>query len=203
MSLIHLSNINLTFNEKQIFKDFSLNVNKGEKILITGKSGKGKSTILKILLGFINYDSGNFFFDKQLVSINDFSEIRTKFAYVNQDVTIRPGKVKLILSEIATFSKNTYDGNFDKKLADLFEFDIALLEKETSELSGGERQRLGIIISIMLNRDIFLLDEVTSALDKNLKKKVVDYYANSNATVISISHDSCWTESNLFREVII
>jgi len=50
-----------------------------------------------------------------------------------------------------------------------------LLDKDTAELSGGERQRLGIILSIMICRDIFLLDEITSALDKDLKDRVVEY----------------------------
>lgn len=203
MNVIELQNIDLSFDNKEILKNFSLSIKKGDKVLISGKSGKGKSTILKILLGFINYDNGNLFVHNKLVSKNDFRDIRNSFAYVNQDVTLRPGKVSEILNEIASFSGNSYNGGFDLELANLFEFETHLLDKDTDELSGGERQRLGIIISIMLSRDIFLLDEVTSSLDNNLKEKVVNYYANCEATVIAISHDTCWSETKGFREVIL
>lgn len=203
MSLIELSNINLKFNNKEVLKDFSLSIKDGEKILITGKSGKGKSTLLKILLGFVNFDDGNFHYKGDLVNNLSYRDIRKDIAYVNQDVTLRPGKVSDVLKEIASFSGNSYKGEFDYELASLFEFDIDLLDKDTVELSGGERQRLGIILSIMLCRDIFLLDEITSALDKDLKDKVVEYFANCKASVIVISHDSCWLNSYKFREVLL
>jgi len=203
MSLIQLSDININFNNKEVLKDFSLSINEGEKILITGKSGKGKSTLLRILLGFVKSDGGDFYYKGELITSSGYSDIRKEIAYVNQDVTLRPGKVKDVLEEIATFSGNSYDGGFDNELASLFEFDIDLLAKDTVELSGGERQRLGIILSIMLGRDVFLLDEITSALDKNLKTKVVEYYANCKGTVVAISHDSCWLDSDKFREVIL
>ena len=186
-----------------LYLDFSLSINEGEKILITGKSGKGKSTLLKILLGFVKFDHGTFHYKGDNVTCNDYRDIRKDLAYVNQDVTLRPGKVSDVLEDVATFSGNTYSGGFDNDLASLFEFDIDLLDKDTADLSGGERQRLGIILSIMLNREVFLLDEITSALDKNLKERVVDYYANCKCTVIAISHDSCWLESDKFREVIL
>lgn len=203
MSLIKLSNIDITFDNKEILKQFSISIKAGEKILITGKSGKGKSTLLKLLLGFIKFESGEYYFNEKLVTNSDYRTIRKELAYVNQDVTLRPGIVSEVLDEISLFSGNSYSGGFDNELSKLFEFDNELLEKNTIELSGGERQRLGIILSIMLNREVFLLDEITSALDKGLKSKVVDYYASCDATVIAISHDSCWLESNKFREVIL
>lgn len=201
MSLIDFSKIHLRYGEKKIFKDFSLSIDEGEKVLITGKSGNGKSTLLRILLGFANFDSGALFVRDKLVTPADYAEIRKLFAYVNQDVTLRPGNTRLVLGEIAKFSGNTYDGGFDEELAERFEFDLELLDKDTEELSGGERQRLGIILSIMLDREIFLLDEVTSALDEGLKRKVADYFAASDKTVISISHDREWTASQKFRKV--
>lgn len=201
MSLIEFNNISLSFDNRDLFKDFSLTIEESEKVLISGKSGNGKSTLLRILLGFACVDSGDIYINNQLVSPSDFSETRKLFAYVNQDVTLRPGKVSDVLKEISKFSGNSYNGGFNEQLADLFEFDLSLLEKDTEELSGGERQRLGIILAIMLNRPVFLLDEVTSALDKDLKKKVADYFAQSEKTVIVISHDSEWLKSNKFRKV--
>ena len=68
-----------------------------------------------------------------------------------------------------------------------------ILEKNFENLSGGEKQRIGILIALMLERDVFLLDEVTSALDSELKKKVVDHFLkHKDWTLFIISHDREW-----------
>jgi len=198
--MIEFKNIDLTFDEKKVFNGFSMSVDVGEKVLITGKSGSGKSTLLSLLLGFADLDGGEIYIQDKLLTHADISETRKLFAYVNQDVTIRPGKAADVLKQVASFSGNDYEGGFDEELARLFEFDLSLLNKDTQELSGGERQRLGIILAIMLDRPVFLLDEVTSALDKNLKAKVADYFAECDNTVVSISHDREWTKTGKFRK---
>ena len=73
------------------------------------------------------------------------------------------------------------------------ELEHDILDKNFQELSGGEKQRIGILTSLLLNRDIYLLDEVTSALDMKLKKKVADYFlAQEDWTLLIISHDQEW-----------
>ena len=73
------------------------------------------------------------------------------------------------------------------------ELEDNILDKNFQELSGGEKQRIGILISLLLDRDIYLLDEVTSTLDMNLKKKIADYFlAQEDWTLLVISHDREW-----------
>lgn len=201
MAIIEYKNINLSFDQKIILKDFSLLINQGEKILVSGKSGKGKSTLLRMLLGFQLPDSGQIYVDGKELHSDKIYEFRQNFAYVNQDITIRNGKTSDVLKEIATFKGNNFDGYIANDLLEYFEMEKALLYKKTSELSGGERQRLGIVLSIMLDRPIFLLDEVTSALDAELKEKTVSYFEETNKTVISISHDIEWMKHDVFRKV--
>lgn len=201
MSLIKLQDICLSFGPKLIFDHFNLKVNRGDKILITGKSGKGKSTLLKILLGFCRVDSGKIFIAGQEMDPARLKTQRQKFAYVNQDVTLRDGVVKEILCEIAKFDHNRFKGQISGELLDYFEFNPELLDKNITQLSGGERQRLGLMIAIMLDREIYLLDEVTSALDGNLKAKVARYFGESEATVIAISHDDSFKNTGKFQEV--
>jgi putative ABC transport system ATP-binding protein len=215
MELIRLSGINLKLNEREntrsekkqrnrtIFENYNLTVNEGDKIQISGRSGSGKSTLLKILLGFVRPDSGNVFIKGRKITDKDFRHVRTLFAYVNQDVTLRPGPVRQILKDISSFSGNKYDGQIDEKLARFFDMEPALFDKDTEKLSGGERQRLGLMIAVELDRPVFLLDEVTSALDAELKQKTADYFAAAGKTVIVVSHDPEWRRSGKFKQEIL
>ena len=203
MQKIEFKNVSLKFGDKIVLKDFNLQINEKDKILISGKSGKGKSTLLKILLGFENIDDGQIIIDgKDLEDLNMF-ETRQLFSYVNQDITFRFGKIKDILKEISKFSGNSFDGSIDDELMKYFEFEENLLEKTIDDLSGGERQRLGLIVAIILDRPVYLLDEITSALDAELKEKVAVYFANVDKTVIAVSHDDVWANTEKFRKVVL
>jgi putative ABC transport system ATP-binding protein len=74
-NLLELSNINLKFNNKQILNNFSLQLSDGDKVLISGNSGKGKSTIFRILLGFEVFDSGKYLINKKDISEFSFFDI--------------------------------------------------------------------------------------------------------------------------------
>ncbi len=206
MPLIELKDINLTYEGKVLFEGFDLTIEKGEKILISGKSGAGKSSLIKILLGFRDFDTGHVKIIDKVLKPNEFSDFRTLYAYVNQDVTVRTGKVREFVETLASYKNNDFrlakPYGLDEGLMEFFEFDKSLIDRDTSVLSGGERQRLGIIIAIMLKKPVFLLDEVTSALDSDLKKKVARYFAECKETVISISHDQVWEDTGKFRKVV-
>ena len=127
---IEMEDVNLKVDNKILLNNFNLKINKGDKILITGKSGAGKSSLIKILLGFRNYDSGQLYFiDKHLKS-GDFSELRHIYAYVNQDVTIRKGNIKEFLHTLESYKNNAFeyigDHGLEPELMDLFEFDSNL-----------------------------------------------------------------------------
>jgi putative ABC transport system ATP-binding protein len=85
-----------------------------------------------------------------------------------------------------------------KELASLLEFlrlKESILQEDFEKLSGGEKQRILIVIALLLRRSVFLLDEVTSALDAELKEKVRDHFIKKDDwTVIVISHDKDWLQ---------
>jgi putative ABC transport system ATP-binding protein len=192
--MIEFQQISVSFNDKNILSDFSLFINSGEKVVITGKSGIGKSTIIKLLLGLIHPDQGNILFEGKKLDKKLIWEFRKKAAYVNQNSDIGEGLVKDQIKRYVNFKANRHH-HTEKIIKYLNEFSLTedFLEKKIEELSGGERQRLAIVIALLLDRKIFLLDEITASLDSDLKQTVADYFLNNPEwTVIAISHDEPW-----------
>jgi putative ABC transport system ATP-binding protein len=198
--LIKYKNIGISFGNKNILLGFNLSIKKNQKVLIRGKSGIGKTTLLKMLLGFTRPTEGTIYFQNQKINSETCWEARKKISYVSQDTDLGEGKIKNLLNEIFSYKINKEKLDLNKVLAFMQELELEddILEKNFQELSGGEKQRIGILISLLLNRDIYLLDEVTSALDGNLKKKVADYFlAQEDWTLLIISHDREWERDTI------
>lgn len=190
--MIKIRKLNCELNGKKIFEDFNLNVLDGEKILLSAPSGKGKTTLFNILLGFQRSD-GEIFIDNLKLNKKNISKIRNKISYVSQDIDFQDKIVEELIREVANYSANKNKFEFEEIKKYLEEFEILdSLNKKVSELSGGERQRLGFIICMGLNRKIWLLDEVTASLDSKMKKKIVEFVLKSKSTVLVISHDDIW-----------
>lgn len=202
--MIEFRDIALKFHEKQLFDGFNLTINDGEKVVLKAASGSGKSTLLKMVLGFVKPDRGHVFIDGIQMSRQSIHHIRQTCGYVSQDVDFRNGPVEETIKAVFEYKANrhlTYDR--DKLLHFFDELDLERdsINKKVHQLSGGERQRLGFILCILLERKIWLLDEVTSGLDSNLKDKIVNWVASSDKTVITISHDDVWLEDDRIKVV--
>ncbi len=198
-SMITFDHIHLAFDGRKILNDLSFEVKRGEKVVVLAKSGSGKSSLFSLILGFLEPDEGRVFFDGRLVDEKSVWEIRKKIAYIDQDISLGNGKIPDLLDFVLKLKTNIHLDGSRKQLQELlqyFEFDEEVVKKDIESLSGGERQRLAIIIAVLLQRDVFLLDEVTSALDKQLKKKVADFFiAREDWTCLVISHDPVWLEN--------
>jgi len=199
--MIKFNNIYLRYKDKSIFNNLSLEIKRGEKVVISGKSGLGKSSLFYLILGFVIPDSGNVFFNGVPINEKSIWNIRRQISFINQDVIIGKGKVSDWLKFVFSLKANTSLGfnnnnNKIKKLFNYFELDYGIIDKNIEILSGGERQRLAIITSILLEREVFLLDEPTSALDPPIKKRVVDFFCKRDDwTVVVISHDVIWLKN--------
>ncbi|MCK4377849.1 MAG: ATP-binding cassette domain-containing protein [Deltaproteobacteria bacterium] len=197
--MITFDHIHLAFDGRKILNDLSFEVKRGEKVVVLAKSGSGKSSLFSLVLGFVEPDEGKVFFDGRMIDEKIVWEVRKKIAYVDQDVSLGGGKILDLLDLVAKLKTNIHLDGFREQLRELlqyFELDKEVIKKDIEDLSGGERQRLAIIIAVLLQRDVFLLDEVTSALDKQLKKKVADFFiARKDWTCLVISHDPVWLEN--------
>lgn len=200
--MIKLTNIDLKFGDNQVFKDFNLGVDKEEKVLLAAPSGKGKSTLFKLLLGFQRCDGGTIELEGKTLNRQHMPHFRNKIGYVSQDVDLRNGKIRDLIREILDYKQNRHIEYSEERLLELaayFDLPKDLLDKEVRQLSGGERQRLGIIICALLDKDVWLLDEVTSGLDTQMSEKVIDFILGQEKTVLIVSHDEKWKQSDCVR----
>ncbi len=194
--MIQLQNISLTLDGRPLFRDLSVEVPAGGRLIISGESGSGKTTLLRMLLGFVLPDNGKVFIDNQELKLHNVWQLRQNMAYVSQEMQIGRGRVDAFIKEILRFKNNrgiAYDE--DRVLALLNDFQLGsnAIQKDLNDLSGGELQRVAIIVTLLLNRKIYLLDEVTSALDEPLKELIVDYFSRlKDKTLIVSSHDKIW-----------
>lgn len=195
ISMEHIS-FSYPGSEKEVLKDFSLSVEKGTSVAITGHSGRGKSTLAKLLLGFYPADKGKIYIDGIGLEEMGLHKLREQIAYVPQepylyDVSIgeniaygRPGATE---EEIIKAAKAANAHNFIMKQPDGY---AALVGERGAKLSGGEKQRIAIARAILKNAPILLLDEATSALDNESEYLVQEAIGKlmKDRTTIMIAH---------------
>jgi putative ABC transport system ATP-binding protein len=203
--MIRLENINVKFNDDYLIKDLSFTVEKGEKFLIYGQSGIGKTTIFRLLLGFEFPQTGKIYFEDKVLDVPTVWDIRQKVAYVSQNLDIGGGNVSRLIQRVFSYKSNahiTVSDERQKELLSFFRLKESILNEDFEKLSGGEKQRIAIIISVLLDRNIFLIDEPTSSLDIELKERVMKYFIeNKTWTVLAISHDTDWLNRSGLRVV--
>jgi putative ABC transport system ATP-binding protein len=135
--MLEWKGITLSYGNRKVLNKFNLKVNDGEKVILHGRSGGGKSTVLKLALGFTRPNKGEIYFDGKLLDETTVWYVRQKIAYVSQDTDIGEGKVGELIAEIFSFKAL-------RKMPDVhpllkqFALTPDTLEKDLEDLSGGE-----------------------------------------------------------------
>ncbi len=192
---IAIDNATFTYDREKVLNGGSVYINKGEFVAISGPSGVGKSTLIKLLLGVYQLDNGNVCFDLGEDRIALDNSTRIMFSYVPQGNMLFSGSLKDNITFI--------NGNATQS-----EIDFALSVSQASEfidelpqgldtmvgengvgLSEGQIQRIAIARAILTNAPIILLDEATSALDEQTEKVVLNNLKSlKDTTIIIVSH---------------
>ena len=180
-----------------VLKGISFQIDDGEIGVVLGKSGAGKTTLIRCINGLESFDSGKIILDDvEIMSINDMKEIRGQIGMVFQNFNLFPHLTVLeniIESPVRVFGRNKDE--VVKEALDLLEM-VDLLDKKDHyphQLSGGQQQRVAIARSCALKPKVLCFDEPTSALDKENIQKVEEIIRNCKRmgmTILIITHDT-------------
>lgn len=198
--IVTFREVTFTYNgePKPIIEQCSFRAVVGDRVALQGESGTGKTTLFRLLLGFVIPDEGEILFHGRALNNAAIQQIRKETAWLPQDLNLGSGKVQELVRFPFGFEANQSVSPDDDKIAqtfDLLGLDFSLLQNDFSDLSTGQRQRVGVAICHLLDKPLLLLDEPTSALDSASKQKVADLLlSNPDRTIISTSHDPWWLE---------
>jgi len=199
VKIIQFEDVGVHLNQKEIIRGLTFEMGIGGKLLLTGKSGIGKSTIFRLLLGLVRPAKGEIRYRENILDATVVNSVRHEAAYVSQALEIGGGNVDSLLTTILSYHANRHVEQSHERRnrwMDFLELRGDILNEDIETLSGGEKQRIAILIALLLHRKVFLLDEITSYLDEGLKKKVAALFLQETSwTVISISHDPCWRQA--------
>ena len=191
---VELQDIRLSLGGQRLFDRLSHTFPAASKTLLYGPSGSGKSTLLRLLLGFVPPDSGRILIDGQPLGVDTVWALRKRTAYVPQGVHLGEGKVADFLEDLFSYQANKHlapDREAINAYFQQFQLSENTLLKAISQLSGGERQRVAIIAALLLDRELYLLDEATAALDEALQEEVMQHFAGlEGKTVIAVAHQT-------------
>lgn len=170
--LIEIKNLKKSFGRLEVLKDISLKLHNGENLVVLGKSGSGKSVLIKCIVRLLNPDGGTInLLGKEVNSIKgkELSEIREKIGFLFQSGALYDSMtVKQNLEfPLVRIKRDLKEAEINKKINEVLE-NVGLadvLEKMPSELSGGMRKRISLARSIILDPVIMLYDEPTTGLD--------------------------------------
>ncbi|MBO6241833.1 MAG: ATP-binding cassette domain-containing protein [Butyrivibrio sp.] len=193
---IELSNISFKYGENSpyVLKGLNLKVKPGEYVAIVGKTGCGKSTIMRLLLGFEKPDKGAVYYDGRDIERLDPGSLRRKIGSVTQDGSLFEGDIfsNIVISAPTLTLKDAWEAAEIAGIAD----DIkkmpmgmnTIISEGQGGISGGQKQRLMIARAIAPKPKVLLLDEATSALDNITQKKVSDALYTLKCTRIVVAH---------------
>jgi putative ABC transport system ATP-binding protein len=179
-------------NDKEILNDISFSVKENQKACLAGPSGSGKSTLLKLAMGIYLPTSGSIRIAGRELSRETLREIRDKIAYIDQDAVMGAETVREAMLLPYTFKANKDKDPDEAELKEALKqvgLDSGILEKETDVISGGERQRVAIARAVLMRKEIFAADEVTSSLDPENRRQVTRFLLKLEATLLAVSHD--------------
>ncbi|BCA86454.1 ABC transporter ATP-binding protein [Enterococcus saigonensis] len=193
MSLLRLADVQYLATGQKIIDHVSFSLSKGEFLTLTGPSGGGKSTLLKLIATLLTPTAGEIYFKDKKQTDYEITTYRQQVSYCFQ----QPSLFGETVYDNLIFPYTLRNQNFDKQRAEsllqLVDLPRDYLLKKIVALSGGEKQRIALIRNLMFLPDILLLDEVTAGLDeksKNIVHDLITTIQKENVAIIQVTHDA-------------
>lgn len=193
---IELNNVSFKYNENGplVLDNISLKINPGQYIAIVGKTGCGKSTLMRLLLGFETTKNGAIYYDGQDINSLDLRSLRRHIGAVMQSGKLFQGDIysNIVISAPWLTLDNAWEAaklaGIDKDIKDMPMGMHTIITEGSGGVSGGQKQRLMIARAIAPKPSILMFDEATSALDNITQKQISDSLDSLKSTRIIIAH---------------
>jgi len=198
--VISIEHLKVSFGEQEVLKDISLHVNQNENLVILGKSGSGKSVLIKCIVRLIVPDRGKIeVLEKEILSLNssELDKIRQKIGFLFQSgalydsMTVRQN----LEFPLRRMKKDLSDDEVESKIKEALE-NVGLvdaIDKMPSQLSGGMKKRISLARTVVVDPEIMLYDEPTAGLDpvtsSEISSLIVDIQKKYKTSSIIITHD--------------
>ena len=200
--IIEISNLSKAFDGTAVLDEIDLRLNQGENLVVLGKSGAGKTVLLKCMVGLLKPDSGTVrIFDRDVVNctITGLDEVRTRIGYVFQQGALYDS-ISLRENMYFPLLRNTMHCNTPvQEMEQRVEINLRsvglldAIDKMPAELSGGMKKRAGLARALMLKPEIMLYDEPTAGLDpitaKEISELIVTIQHEHGTASVIVTHD--------------
>ncbi len=210
-SLLEIRNLNKSYGEHAILKDFNLNVAKGDVVVIIGPSGCGKSTLLRCINALEEIQSGDVLIDGEPIRRNtkNCTSMRQKVGMVFQSYDLFPHKTileNILLAPMKVQKRKRSEA--EQEAIELLKR-VGLADRKNDyprQLSGGQKQRVAIVRALIMHPEILLLDEITAALDPEMVREVLEVVislAKSGITMMIVTHEMAFAKAIATRVLFL
>ncbi|MDO5725003.1 MAG: ABC transporter ATP-binding protein [Tissierellia bacterium] len=205
---INIQNLNFSFGERKIINDLSFCFEKGKKYVILGESGSGKSTFLKLLMGYFEDYSGKILYsNKDLKNIN-YSSLYNQISVLHQNLFLFEDTLENNIKLYKPVDNFLYDKAIDmanlRQVKERLKKNDSLIRDNGTNLSGGEKQRIAIARCLVNQTELLFIDEATANLDPENSRIFYNIITKlPNTTCIAITHERDRDILNCFDEILL
>ena len=212
--VIEIKGLKKSFGDKEILKNINLTLNKGENMVVLGKSGEGKSVTIKCVAGLLSQDEGSIkVFGKEVKELNDdeLKDLRARMGFLFQSaalydsMTVRENLAFPLTRVLHMKDENEIQGRIEEVLDGVGLKDT--VDKMPSDLSGGMRKRIGLARTLIVKPEIVLYDEPTTGVDpitsREISELILEMQKKYKTSSFIITHDMACARITADRMAII